>query len=332
MHPQALSQMISPLDDAQLREILVAVFPSRSVSNIQLLSGGLINTNLKIDFADDKESVVIRFYRDGADVCRKELALHDLIASRVRVPRVLHANPNGIDGSPTFVVSEYINGITFQALKQTNNLEAISQAAHSVGQTLASIGQFQFQKPGRLITDANRLEVGEPFIEGADPIPRLLDTFLESTKCQHRLGVKLVDQVHNFGWSWAGGLPNLNDECSLVHNDFGNRNILVCKENGRWVVAAIIDWEFAFSGSPLLDVGHFLRYESTGRPACEPQFSLGFVGHGGKLPGNWREIVRVIDLTGLVECLTHDELPVHVEAELLELTRATIEQREFVLN
>ena len=323
--------MISPIDEAQLRQILPTTFPNRSVKKVQPLTGGLINTNLKIDFVDNKESVVIRFYRDGADVCRKELALEDLIASKVRVPRVLHANPDGMDGSHGFVVSEFINGITFHELKRTNNLEAISQAAHSVGQTLASIGQFQFQKPGRLVTSSDKLEVGSPFVEGSDLVPRLLDTFLESPRCQHRLGLKLVDQVHSFVWSWASRLSNFDDACSLVHSDFGNRNILVREEQGRWIVAAIIDWEFAFSGSPLLDVGHFLRYETDRLPSCEPHFSRGFAEHGGKLPDNWREIVRVIDLTGLIECLTHEELPADVEAELLELARATIEQRDDLL-
>lgn len=38
-------------------------------------------------------------------------------------------------------------------------------------------------------------------------------------------------------------------------------------------------------------------------------FSQGFVKQGGQLPDNWRKIARVIDLSGLIECLTHDELP-----------------------
>ncbi len=60
----------------------------------------------------------------------------------------------------------------------------------------------------------------------------------------------------------------------------------------------------------------------------EPHFSQGFVEHGGQLPDNWREIVRVIDLSGLIECLTHDELPVEVEIELLELVNATLDCRD----
>jgi aminoglycoside phosphotransferase (APT) family kinase protein len=67
------------------------------------------------------------------------------------------------------------------------------------------------------------------------------------------------------------------------------------------VVAAVLDWEFAFSGSPLLDVGHFLRYERAAQPLREPQFSRGFVEHGGKLPEDWRHVVRVIDLTALAD-------------------------------
>jgi len=60
----------------------------------------------------------------------------------------------------------------------------------------------------------------------------------------------------------------------------------------------------------------------------EPHFSQGFVEHGGQLPDNWREIARVIDLSGIIECLTHDELPIEVERELLELVNATLDRRD----
>jgi fructokinase len=114
-----------------------------------------------------------------------------------------------------------------------------------------------------------------------------------------------------------------------VHGDFGNRNILVREENGKWVVAAVVDWEFAFSGPPLLDVGNFLRYELRSQPLREPHFSKAFVEYGGVLPDNWRDLVRVVDLTGLVELLTHDELPADLEVELLELIKATVEDRDW---
>ena len=314
---------MTPNPDLVTRAVAKA-FPHRTIRDFNVLPGGRINTNLKIDFESNHDPVVLRIYRDGSHVCRKEVAIHNLIQSEVRVPRILHAEPDGPDGLPSFVILEFVPGLTFQQLKQTRNLDAIHQAASSVGKTLAAIGRFQFGRPGRLVVE-NELSVGSPFIKGADPIPRLLDTFLASPMCERRAGANLIHRIHDFAWAWSSELPDLDENLCLVHSDFGNRNILVREENGKWLVSGVLDWEFAFSGSPLLDVGHFLRYEQIIEPLREPHFSRAFIENGGYLPDNWREIVRVIDLTALVECLTHDNLPAAVESELLELINATLE-------
>jgi len=302
-------------------------FPQRTIGAFNVLTGGLINANLKIDFESNHDPVVLRIYRDGPEVCRKEVAIHNLVRSEVVVPKILHTEPDGSDGLPSFVILEFVTGVTFQELKRTNDLDAIHQASYSVGKTLAAIGRFQFGRPGRLVVE-NGLSVGSPFIEGADAIPRLLDMFLASPACERRAGANLMHRIHNFAWTWSAKLPDLDANPCLVHSDFGNRNILVREENGKWLVSGVLDWEFAFSGSPLLDVGHFLRYEQIIEPLREPHFSRAFIENGGRLPDNWREIVRVIDLTALVECLTHDDLPADVEAELLELINATLEHRD----
>jgi aminoglycoside phosphotransferase (APT) family kinase protein len=302
-----------------IKRLVATAFPNRKVVRTELLPGGLINTNLKIYFESDFNPVVLRLYRDGAAACDKEIAVHNLIRRHVPVPEILHA-----ESTQAFAFVEYIEGITFQQLKRTNNLKAIQQASASIGKTLAAIGRFRFPAPGALMASETSLVVGKRFIEGPDPIPRILDRFLASNTFQRRAGAKLVDRLHNFVWSYASILPSLETDCSLVHNDFGNRNILVREENGVWAVAAILDWEMAFSGSPLLDVGNFLRYELDATPLREPYFSHAFVEHGGHLPDNWKSVVKLIDLTGLVECLTHDELPSDVEAELFALIDAML--------
>jgi aminoglycoside phosphotransferase (APT) family kinase protein len=314
----------------RIRRLLTKIFPKRSVKNLQVLSGGLINTNIKVHFEDNYEPVVLRLYRNGAEVCHKELAIHDLLSGTIRIPRVLHAEPHGIEESPAFSVNEYVSGSTFRELKRTKDFKAIQQASYAIGATLAAIGSFKFEKPGRLEVkeDTGALGVGPKFIDGPDQIARMIDTFLASANCERRAGPKLVQRLHDYAWSWSSRIPDLEDLPCLVHNDFGKRNILVRQENGKWVVAAILDWEYAFSGSPLLDVGHFLRYERRSGPVVEPHFSRGFVAHGGHLPDDWREIVKVIDLSGLVECLTHDELPFDVEMEILELINATLDHRD----
>jgi len=154
----------------QLRKLLAKVFPTRLVKNLQVLSGGLINTNIRVDFEANYEPVVIRLYRNGAEVCRKELALHDLLSRTIRVPRALHAEPDGIEDSPAFLISEYVDALTFQELKRTKDLKAIHHASHSVGATLAAISDFKFEKPGR-IGALRRYKVPyDSLLEGTAPI------------------------------------------------------------------------------------------------------------------------------------------------------------------
>ena len=129
-------------------------------------------------------------------------------------------------------------------------------------------------------------------------------------------------------WSCAPLLAGLDSEVGLVHGDFNKRNLLVRETGGRWSVAAVLDWEFAVSGSPLADFGNLLRYERAARPLVEPHFSAGYVRAGGRLPRDWRRLARWVDLLSLCESLTHDELPDDVIPELVELVRATIEDRD----
>jgi hypothetical protein len=74
-----------------VKRLVTATFPNRKVASTELMPGGLINTNLKIYFESDFDPVVLRIYRDGAAVCDKELAVHNLIRRHVPVPEILHS-------------------------------------------------------------------------------------------------------------------------------------------------------------------------------------------------------------------------------------------------
>ena len=308
-----------------IRRLIQRPFPHRIVSHVELLTGGRINTNVKVNFSSDERPVVLRLHKKGAASCLKEAAVMDLIKSTVPVPEILYVDSEGLHGSEPFTIMEFVEGLTFQQLKRTGDLLAIQQAAASVGETLAAIGSYSFEKPGSLLVDrANELKVGKPFTRSADPIPEILDILLKPDLTQRRLGADLTRRVREFVFAWSPSLPDITDVSRLVHSDFGNRNILVNEVSGTWKVVAVLDWEFAFSGSHLLDVGNFLRYDSVTAPLREPDFSRSFIEHGGSLPDNWRNIVRVIDLTALVECLSHDYLPEDVTEEIIQLIQSTL--------
>lgn len=322
--PRARSRAAPALTIELASRLLANALPGRRVVAVEILSGGLINANFKIYLDLGAEPLVLRFYTRDPAACQKEVDIYQLVHGTVPVPEVLYAEPQGSEAVGPFVLLRYVEGIPFRELRQTGDGDAISEAAHEIGKTLAAIGRYQFAEPGWF---GPKLEIGGKFIEGPDSVPRFCDVCLTSPHFLRRAGHDLAHRVHDFVWKWSSQLDWLDAERSLVHSDFGARNVLVRPVKGKWGVAAVIDWEFAFSGSPLLDLGNFLRYERTERPLVEPHFSRGFHEGGGTLREDWKQLARVIDLGALCEHLTRDELPEDVELELLELIRATIEDR-----
>jgi aminoglycoside phosphotransferase (APT) family kinase protein len=308
-----------------LEDIVGTAFPRCRLVDVQPCADGFRNANFRLRLDSIPGFVVLRIYEHDPSLCTKEVDLLNLIKHSVPVPAIIHAEPEGLNEIPPFVFMPYVEGISLRELKRNGNHNSIAQAAYSAGQTLALISRTTFNKSGWLGPGP---AVGAPLLEGANSGPRFVDSCLASGNSQLRLGPELTDQIHTLVWSYAPELAALDDERCLVHGDFGKRNLFVQQVKGEWRVAAVLDWEFAISGSPLTDVGHFLRYECASCPVAEPHFSEGYLHAGGRLPDEWRRLARVLDLIALCESLTHNELPDDVVAELVDLVRATVENRD----
>jgi aminoglycoside phosphotransferase (APT) family kinase protein len=302
-----------------LDRIVHVAFPGCRVLSSEPLGDGKRNANFKLQLDPAPGPVVLRIYEHDASLCQKEVDLMRLVGGSVPVPEVIYAELQGWEDLPPFTFTRWIEGITFKELKRSGDADAIAEAAQAAGETLAAIGRFTFTKPGWITPGPT---IGAPLLEGADPMPRFIDLCLASQNLQRRVLADLRDRTHAQVWSCAPQLAALDTETSLVHGDFNKRNLLVRRVGGRWRVAAVLDWEFAVSSSPLADLGSFLRYERAARPVAEPHFSAGYVRGGGRLPHDWRRLARLADLVALCESLTHDELPNDVVAELVELVRA----------
>jgi aminoglycoside phosphotransferase (APT) family kinase protein len=93
----------------------------------------------------------------------------------------------------------------------------------------------------------------------------------------------------------------------LIHCDYNLKNILIRKVGSVWKVVGILDWEFAISGSPLVDIGNFLRFEDELPAGFSEAFIGGYVSGSIGLPGNWREGARLLDLAAMVNFLEGKE-------------------------
>lgn len=89
----------------------------------------------------------------------------------------------------------------------------------------------------------------------------------------------------------------------LVHADFNAKNLVIASNAGRWHVS-VLDWEFARSGNPLVDVANMLRFPEDLSLDFEEGFIAGFRDSGGVLGEQWRETSRALDLFALTDLLT----------------------------
>jgi len=68
-----------------------------------------------------------------------------------------------------------------------------------------------------------------------------------------------------------------------------------------------VDWEFAYSSSPLFDVGNMLRHHGEQPVGYRGGFVEGLADGGTDLPEDWPEIARALDLFALADLLTRPD-------------------------
>lgn len=212
-------------------------FPRGRVVRVEPLAGGLRNANFKLTLDSIPKPIVLRVYEHDASLCRKEADLIRLIGGSVPVPEVILAEPAG-EGVRPFMLQRYVEGPTFRELVGSARSDEVAEAAHSAGETLAAIGCVMFETPGWFAPGPT---VTDPLLEGCDPIPRFVDACLAAPMLQKRLPAELCDKTQAAMWKQAALLRGVAGETSLVHGDFGRRNLIVRQLAGRWVVAVNSD-------------------------------------------------------------------------------------------
>jgi aminoglycoside phosphotransferase (APT) family kinase protein len=104
----------------------------------------------------------------------------------------------------------------------------------------------------------------------------------------------------------------------LVHGDFNGKNLLV---DDRGELTAVLDWEYAWSGAPLADIGNLLRFEA-GAGDFAVGVASGYAEAGGSLPPGWRELAAGHDLFALVELAART-----VDSPVVRQARAALRRR-----
>jgi aminoglycoside phosphotransferase (APT) family kinase protein len=112
-------------------------------------------------------------------------------------------------------------------------------------------------------------------------------------------------------------------ESTLVHSDLNPKNLLVDVERAE--VTGLLDWEFAYAGCRLADLGNLLRFPPEEEDDSGHAFVAGVVetAEAGGLPSGWLDTARALDLFALVELAAREQVnPVVARAREVLLATA----------
>jgi fructokinase len=264
---------------------------------VRPLTGGYRNRNVVARTASGHR-YVLRRYLDGA-ACAVESALAGRLAdSAVPVPEVLFADPAGALLGDPLLVSAFAAGTPGDRVIGYGTAEDAAGIGAAMGETLAAIGSVRFAAPGFFGPD---LAVsGGPVATG---LAEFVAGQLPAGNASAAFGPAELDALRALARRWAPLVETVRDDARLVHCDYNPKNVLAVRDTGGWRLTAVLDWEFALSGSPMFDLGNALRFAADRPPGYAERFVAAFRAAGGLLPADWPAVAAAVDLFALVQFL-----------------------------
>ncbi len=309
--------------DIETATKLIAPYTQDQVDELVLLSEGCANTNYKIIFKNNPP-VVIRIYMRDATALAKELEIHKLVSDKIPVPKHLYVNGKCNLYTYPYAIIEWVDGKLMREVILTKDEKSISECVFEAGIYLNGLRQITFPQGGFF---QEKLSI-RPFSEEENYLPFVMN-LLKDDIVKKSLGSNLLKQVYDLVNSHSSILPN-ETECNLTHADYDPANILVKKRNGQWKISAVLDWEFAFAGTYLMDIGMMLRY-SHKLPSCyESHFIAGIQKSGFQLPKNWKKQEKLLDLICLLNLIHFNPISdrPNLNRDVFSLVMHTVENWE----
>ena len=171
-----------------------------------------------------------------ADVLRQGRIMAALNEQGLPTPKIIanEEDPSVLDGRP-FCLREAVEGTRIEPL--VGQVPSISIAAAAV-ETLHRLQLVEIERSG---------------LGGERPVP-LTEEMMRWAWLMQRAPEELTGAAPGLGARLAEKQPRDPEPC-LVHGDYHYGNMLFRVDEGTPVVVAVLDWEIAEIGPPLLDLG-----------------------------------------------------------------------------
>ena len=286
---------------------LARALPGDPVTATAPLSGGYSNENLLV--TTGRGRYVLRRYprrpaADAARTCAVEAALAPRLAEAgVPVPELIAADPDGLGGRRAAAAGP-LRARGHGPGDDRPGRDRPRGGGRGRGGGRAGPGRDRrgHLRPRRRSSPAPAWSL--PLRTSPASLPEFVERCLRAGSAASALSPAEMDRVRALAAAADPLARRVAAARQLVHSDYNGKNLLVLARGGRWSVSAVLDWEFAFSGSPLTDIGNMLRFREDYPPGFDGAFIAGYTGAGGRLPPDWREISEALDLYALADFLT----------------------------
>jgi aminoglycoside phosphotransferase (APT) family kinase protein len=242
---------------------------------LEVLTGGLANLNVRVG-----RDRVLRIGAPSGLAKEATLLRHPWRA--LRTPRVLATGDD-------FLLLEFLD---LQPLPES--------AGEQVGRALAEIHARTYATTGSLGAD---LSLATLFPEdGEESFAARGFGHAMLSEAEPYLAPALAARITAFLDGDAYAARDALDVPVLCHCDFKVSNLHVTPA-GELVV---LDWEFAWAGPRLLDIGQLLRWQPP--ETFVRAFADGYLAGGGVLIDGWRRIAEAIDVGSMLGVFAHNEV------------------------
>ncbi|AVT36849.1 phosphotransferase family protein [Plantactinospora sp. BB1] len=261
------------------------------------LAGGFSHETCLVTLADGE--VVVRL---GGPDPAVEAAVMATARRYVPVPEVLLVLPaaeGAPDARPATAI-EYVSGTPLEQVLAADG-SGLSDLGVEVGRVVAGIGTVTYDRPGFFVDEQLTVRTEPPW---SAQLPEVVAGCMAATE---RLDRPTRDNWTALCGSHAPTLARVDDHARLVHADVNPKNILVSRDGGSWRVAAVLDWEFSYSGCPYADAANMLRFGADYPAEFVSGFRAGYAAHQPAdlpLPPDWAHLGRVLDMFALSDLVT----------------------------